>query len=147
MSIRVSSAALRQERGESLISGYTALWCCRRFEARIRGISNFSLAWLTGTTSNKTNNALDHTKSEQHMNMVCTVKTILVYRLYTYSLYYRCMVYTILSDRLTYSTKFSWGKVFSNWLNTFSRFCFRALSREYRPCLFPKIEIFILLSL
>ena len=45
------------------------LWCdvCRRFEDRIRGMCNFSPAWLAGSTNHKTSNVLDHAKSEQHV--------------------------------------------------------------------------------
>ena len=49
-----------------------SLYCgvCRRFEDRIRGMYNISLAWLTGTTSHWTSNVLDHVKSEQHITFM-----------------------------------------------------------------------------
>ena len=45
-----------------------SLWCltCRRFEGRIRGCKNYSAAWITGSTSQKLSNVLDHARSDQH---------------------------------------------------------------------------------
>ena len=42
------------------------LWCesCRRFEDRIRGVKNFSVAWISGSTNQKLSNAVDHARSD-----------------------------------------------------------------------------------
>ena len=39
---------------------------CTRFEANIRGLKNFSGAWISGSNNNRTSNIVDHAKSEQH---------------------------------------------------------------------------------
>ena len=39
---------------------------CTRFEANIRGLKNFSGAWISGSNNHRTSNIVDHAKSEQH---------------------------------------------------------------------------------
>ena len=44
------------------------LWCdsCRKYEDAIRGMKNFSNAWITGSSNQKTSSIIDHAISEQH---------------------------------------------------------------------------------
>ena len=44
------------------------LWCeaCRKHEAAITGMKNFSKAWIAGSSNHKTSNVIDHATSEQH---------------------------------------------------------------------------------
>ena len=58
----------------SLVS---TLWCdvCRQYEAKITGMRNFSLAWITGSTNHKTSNILDHAKSEKHARSMACMRT------------------------------------------------------------------------
>ena len=44
------------------------LWCavCREFQNRICSMKNYSRAWVTGSTNQRTSNLLDHVASEQH---------------------------------------------------------------------------------
>ena len=44
------------------------LYCsaCRQFEDRIQGMKNFSMAWVTGSTNQKSSNVVDHVNNEQH---------------------------------------------------------------------------------
>ena len=44
------------------------LWCnvCRKYESNIRGLKNFSRAWLEGSGNHKTSSIVDHATSEQH---------------------------------------------------------------------------------
>ena len=44
------------------------LWCeaCRKHEARLTDMKNFSTAWITGSSNQKTSNIIDHATSEQH---------------------------------------------------------------------------------
>lgn len=40
----------------------TSLWwqACRKFEKNIRGVKNFSVAWIVGTANQKLCNVIDH---------------------------------------------------------------------------------------
>ena len=60
---------LRCDKDEANRSLVATLYCkvCRQFEDRIRGMRNFSSAWVTGTTNHRTSNVLDHAKSDQHI--------------------------------------------------------------------------------
>ena len=60
---------LRCDKDEANRSLVATLYCkvCRQFEDRIRGMCNFSSAWVTGTTNHRTSNVLDHAKSDQHI--------------------------------------------------------------------------------
>ena len=44
------------------------LWChaCRRNEAKIIGMKNYSGVWISGSTNHKTSCVIDHAKSDQH---------------------------------------------------------------------------------
>ena len=44
------------------------LWshACRKYESYITGMKNFSIAWIKGSTNQKTSNVMDHATSEQH---------------------------------------------------------------------------------
>ena len=44
------------------------LWrdICKRFEGNIRGLKNFSDAWIKGSKNHKTSNVQDHAYLEQH---------------------------------------------------------------------------------
>ena len=44
------------------------LWCasCTKFEDKIRGVKNFSTAWIAGSANQKLSNVTDHAKSDQH---------------------------------------------------------------------------------
>lgn len=44
------------------------LWCasCRKFEDNIRGVKNFSAAWISGSANHKLSNVSDHARSDQH---------------------------------------------------------------------------------
>ena len=44
------------------------LWCasCRKFEDKIRGVKNFSAAWISGSANHKLSNVSDHARSDQH---------------------------------------------------------------------------------
>lgn len=39
---------------------------CRKYESLIRGLKNFSWAWLEGSSKHKTSSIVDHATSEQH---------------------------------------------------------------------------------
>ena len=39
---------------------------CTRFKANIRGLKNFSSAWISGSNNHRTSNIVDHAKSDQH---------------------------------------------------------------------------------
>ena len=47
------------------------LWCtaCRKFEDKIRGVKNFSTAWIAGSANQKLSNVTDHAKSDQHIKL------------------------------------------------------------------------------
>ncbi len=53
-----------------------SLWCeaCRRFEDKIRGVKNFSAAWITGSTNQKLSNVLDHARSDQHKSSMSLLR-------------------------------------------------------------------------
>lgn len=55
----------KDETDKSLVS---TLWCeiCQRYENRLKGMRNYSGAWISGSTNNKTSNVIDHSKSDQH---------------------------------------------------------------------------------
>ena len=64
---------LRCDKDEANRSLVATFYCkvCRQFEDRIRGMRNFSSAWVTGTTNHRTSNVLDHAK-----NNVMIIKVI-----------------------------------------------------------------------
>ena len=39
---------------------------CKKYEDKIRGVKNFSSAWIVGSSNQKVSNVLDHARSEQH---------------------------------------------------------------------------------
>lgn len=55
-------------RCESNKTHVVSLWCgvCRKYEYKVRGVGNFSGAWIAGDVSQKVSNVVDHAKSEQH---------------------------------------------------------------------------------
>ena len=55
----------------------SSLWCqvCRDYENRIVGRRNFSQAWITGSSNQRTSNVTDHAKSEQHETAMSLMKT------------------------------------------------------------------------
>lgn len=55
----------------------TTLWCqtCRKFENKIRGTKNFSIAWILGSTNQKLSNVLCHAKSDQHKLSMSLLRT------------------------------------------------------------------------
>ena len=52
------------------------LWCeaCRKYEDGITGMKNFSKAWITGSSNQKTSNIVDHATSEQHRAAMVRVR-------------------------------------------------------------------------
>ena len=63
-----SHATLTWLRCDSSGQHVETLWCavCKKFEDKIRGVKNFSCAWVVGSTNAKVSNVLDHARSEQH---------------------------------------------------------------------------------
>ena len=53
------------------------LWCeaRRKHEDGITGMKNFSKAWITGSSNQKTSNIVDHATSEQHRAAMVRVRT------------------------------------------------------------------------
>lgn len=54
------------------------LWCesCRRLEDKIRRRKNFSVAWISGLTSQKLSNVVDHAHSDQHQLSMTLMSTV-----------------------------------------------------------------------
>ena len=52
------------------------LWCeaCRKYEDRITSMKNFSKAWISGSSNQKTSNIVDHATSEQHRAAMIRVR-------------------------------------------------------------------------
>jgi hypothetical protein len=52
------------------------LWCkaYRKHEDKITSMKNFSKAWITGSSNQKTSNIVDHTMSEQHRAAMVQVR-------------------------------------------------------------------------
>ena len=63
-----SHATLTWLRCDSSGQHVEILWCavCKKFEDKIKGVKNFSCAWVVGSTNAKVSNVLDHARSEQH---------------------------------------------------------------------------------
>ena len=58
-------------------SHVTSLWCqaCRKFENNIRGVKNFSAAWIVGTANQKLCNVIDHARCDQHKLSMSLLRT------------------------------------------------------------------------
>jgi hypothetical protein len=54
-------------------SHVTSLWCqaCRKFENNIKGVKNFSAAWIVGTANQKLRNVVDHARSDHVIRSNC----------------------------------------------------------------------------
>ena len=52
------------------------LWCevCKKHEGKITGMKNFSRAWITGSSNQKTSNIVNHATSEQHRASMTRVR-------------------------------------------------------------------------
>ena len=53
---------MTDEHDPSLVNTLTCV-VCTRFEANIRGLKNFSSAWISGSNNHQTSNIVDHAKS------------------------------------------------------------------------------------
>ena len=63
-----TSLWLRCDKDDTDKTLVSTLWCevCRRYEDRLRGMRNYSGAWISGSTNHRTSNVIDHSKSDQH---------------------------------------------------------------------------------
>ena len=55
----------------------SVLWCsaCREYSSKICSMKNYSRAWVTGSTNQRTSNVLDHVASDQHKAAMSHLRT------------------------------------------------------------------------
>ena len=54
------------------------LWCdaCRKHETELKGLKNFSRAWIEGSSNHKTSNIIDHATNDQHRAAMIRMRAV-----------------------------------------------------------------------